>query len=515
MIANDEIQWSFDNINDHEYTNILNNKTKWCEDIDLALKITEKFIIQNGLILVGGQAIQYALLMKGHKGIYPDDEWPDLDCIGENHQKYAFMLAEILCKEKIPHIVAIPAMHIQTMKTRIYQAQDAMDLSYTPKKVFKIINESALTYKNNLKIIHPHFQMIDQHRSLSLPFENEPRYTMDFRWIKDMKRYDILYDKYPIKSKPIAKVIKNFSDVSFMINTSVCYSGITGLAYWLSKAGEMKLITDINLKFKINKGIITYNTPIEHNIITMFDDDINKTLDFLKKGAAELNPHNYLMDTIITSQEMVWAEDWANNWTDNEIIYGSGILKKIKTKEINIKYYATLLGKMPRRAMVNKHYEIYDNLGQQLSCHNDGDLCIANLQNIMLYLLERYMFHEIYGINKQNANIYSALYLQCFSIVSQAALIYSKGNKAYNIFLPIGLSENTERLTVYGKENCTEGKHFSKTSLKFKLGIGTSTKGLRPRSSYPTLIEQCKTDATFDPDTSYLFDIGGDETTPF
>ena len=452
-------RFDFTKIDKEEHISINQQKTKWCDSINHALDLTERFIIKHGLILTGGLAIHYALLLKGHKGIYPPDEQPDWDCLSNNHQQHAFDLAEILCKEKLPQVVAIVAFHIITMKTRIYQGIDAMDVSYVPDKLFKIIQQSSLTYKNNLKLRHPHFQMLDQHRSLCLPFENEPMYTIDFRWAKDMIRYDILYSKYPLKGK-LGKI--KYQPVTFDINASVCYSGITGMAYWLHKATTMGLTSKIDLKWNITSKSVTYQAPVDHIFITTFDDDICKTL-------------------------------------------------KEKTYK-KIKYYDTILGNMPRRAVAGD-LEMYDNMGQKLSCYYDANdlhvkhtICIANLQNIMFYLLERYLYYDIFGINVSIKHIFASFYLECHDIISQAASLF-KTNPEFKIFLPTD--------TIYGKKNITENFKWSLSHIKFKLGIGSSVSDLKPRNTYPKLEEDCITDSTFNYKTSPLFNISGNETIPF
>ena len=46
--------------------------------VDRALDIVREFIVERGLILFGGTAIDYALRLKGSK-IYPDEQRPDFD----------------------------------------------------------------------------------------------------------------------------------------------------------------------------------------------------------------------------------------------------------------------------------------------------------------------------------------------------------------------------------------------------------------------------------------------------
>lgn len=463
------IQFDFDKINPQDYNDI-NTKNMTCyNDIVKSLKIVEKFIIKKQLILTGGQAMHYALILKGHKGLYCSEEFPDYDCLSVNHQTDAFELSEQLCKANIPFTNAIPGLHITTMRTRVYLCMEAMDVTYIPQKIFNILKKYTLSYKNNLKLIHPHFQILDHHRSLSLPFENEPMYSIDHRWKKDMCRYDLLYHYYPLKStKKIKLKIVTFSRI---ITKNTCISGIIALAYWINKA----------IKLKLNIG----------NIIPL---DFDCTDKHIKCKYPAFSHYNLIL----------FSDNYKN------------IIKLVNKKDI--KYYESLLGRMPRRIEISdKQYiiTIYDNIGQLLSCHNDthSNMCIANMQSVMLYLLERYMFSSIFNITAKEREYYKILYIWSVSLVNITSTQYAKETNIsikneLKLFLPASIT--------YGKLNISNSIEFNKQNLKHKFGDGPNVKLLKPKPGYPDLEKNnCVIIPEFNPKESALFAITGNEISSF
>ncbi len=455
-------RFDFSKINIKDYEDIDMINSIWYKDIIKSLEITEKFIINNKLILVGGLAIHYSLILKGQQGIYGKDKLPDWDCVSPQHQKYAYELAMKLCKMGISHTNAIQGLHLSTMRTRIFLGIETMDISYNPKNAYDIICKHSLTYKNNLKIIHPHFQLLDIHRALSLPYENEPLYSIGHRWAKDMKRFDLLYNAYPIPKE--SKVELTTITFPRHITNDSCISGIVGLAYWIDKAHKLKLDLDApSLDFKIDKNTITCLFPdIENVDIVLFSDDYTK----------------------------------------------------LKINEV--KYFQSLLHKMPERveyvigdkmAKGNKITKatVYNNLGQKLSCHTDteNNIYVANLQVIMLYLLERFIYSEIFGINNKDKKIFATMYVWCIQMVKIAAKTFEKNKTdSFKIFLPTG--------TTYGVLNETISMAHRKNIAKFKLGKGESVRHLTPPSGYPELKKNnCIIEAKFDPTTSNLFAMSG------
>jgi hypothetical protein len=206
-----------------------------------ALDIVRNFIIDNKLVITGGMAVDYALRLKGEK-LYDDTTLPDYDFFSPEHNNHAYELGSILCKKlrdengEMPNISVIDALHITTMKVRVNFIVVA-DITYLPLDIFEKLHTLEYTINNrNIKFRHPHFQMIDQHRALSMPYENAPREVILSRFKKDMKRFDLLYKHYPIAGKSLTE--GDFTEVAFnkKILENACLCGTAGLYMLIQKS---------------------------------------------------------------------------------------------------------------------------------------------------------------------------------------------------------------------------------------------------------------------------------------
>ena len=200
-------------------------------NVKQGLDITRRFIIANKLILIGGMAIDMALKAKNKEGIYSPDKLPDFDFLSPDSVKHSSELGEYLCKKGLPNISIINAMHTTTRRVRVDYVSVA-DIGYCPRNIFDTLPYVAY---DDMRIIHPHFQMIDIHRSLSFPFERPLTPVMFYRWKKDCKRYDLLFDAYPIKysGEKIPEMTKVKIDKKLLRNS--CLMGWAAFSYWKTK----------------------------------------------------------------------------------------------------------------------------------------------------------------------------------------------------------------------------------------------------------------------------------------
>lgn len=161
-----------------------------------AIEIVKEFIIDKGLILYGGTAIDFALRLFGDK-IYPDSmlQVPDLDFFSPQAIKDSYELADILYKAGYQSVRAINALHTTTMKVDLVDNHYIADISYVPDEIFNKL--PTLEYAG-MKIIHPNYQKIDMHLSLCFPYANAPKESVFERWEKDMKRLAKLEEYYKI-----------------------------------------------------------------------------------------------------------------------------------------------------------------------------------------------------------------------------------------------------------------------------------------------------------------------------
>src|SRR6185436_13030333 len=210
-----------------------------------ALDIVKHFISSRERILVGGQAIDAALRMKGEDGIYDIDQIPDFDIISPLYLKDAYDLGGRLARKGFKGISIINALHPTTMKVR-FNFRELCDITYVPAIIYDAI--PTLNYKR-FKIVHPHYQFIDQHRSFVYLYENKPFETILNRPLKDMVRYDMLYEHYPLRKLNIATENINLvkRDIKYDLLKGQCINGFIALNYWAARAKKLGFKTDINL----------------------------------------------------------------------------------------------------------------------------------------------------------------------------------------------------------------------------------------------------------------------------
>jgi len=182
--------------NSKKYEVILNKLnpiySKWIE----ANEYIKQYIRDNKFIVYGGTAIDFALRIKGDS-IYPDELLPvmDLDFFSSDNIIDAYKLGDVLYDMGYIDVAVKPALHVQTMRVDLVNNTFIADISYCPKNIYD--NLKYLTY-DGMRILHPNLQKIDMHYSLSFPYIGPPRESIFSRWKKDLKRFDILNQHYPI-----------------------------------------------------------------------------------------------------------------------------------------------------------------------------------------------------------------------------------------------------------------------------------------------------------------------------
>lgn len=163
-----------------------------------ALELVRKFIIERQLVLYGGQAIDFALRLKGGQ-IYPDHQTPDYDCFSPQNVDDAYELADRLVAAGFQHVGAIPAIHVQTMRVAtnfLYVA----DISYAPPGVFAKL--PTVSYAG-MRVLHPDYQRSDIHLAFCFPFNNPPREDIFHRYQKDLTRFRLIQKFYPITAAAV------------------------------------------------------------------------------------------------------------------------------------------------------------------------------------------------------------------------------------------------------------------------------------------------------------------------
>lgn len=316
--------------------------------IEKALKLVRQYIIVNKLLLVGGMAIDLSLRSKGSK-LYPDNKLPDYDFLSPQFHVDAYKLGEQLVKENIPGISIIRGMHASTMRVRVNFVPVA-DITYIPENLFKLV---PTTEYQGFTIVHPYYQMIDQHRALSLPYENAPFETIMQRFDKDLKRNDLLYDAYPIKPEEITKTTHISVDKNIFKDS--CVNGFLAAIYWLKYADSHGYKPDIEYQNILDKT--TFGDKIE----TELPDELH--ISILSDHPEEVS-------------------------------------KEFKTPVI----YNSTLDKIACRT-VFENYEVLHNHGRLTAAYHDKELnlYIANIQTILCHMLALAIIYK----NKNAQSVFS------------------------------------------------------------------------------------------------------------
>jgi hypothetical protein len=367
-----------------EHENLVIKHDKFTEDTMISLGLVKKYIVKNKLIIVGGMAIDLALKLKGDK-LYDDDVLPDYDFYSPNHHVDAYKIAEHLKRAGLTNISVVNANHPSTMRVRVNYVVVA-DVTYMPQKIFNKL--PTLLYRDMI-IIHPHYQLIDQHRAMSLPFENPPWEVITHRWEKDATRYDILYNYYPLEKNISPIKLRSEVSVSNILFNKQCISGFAGLLYWehLAKKQGFKN-TGISVgTIKVEIGGLITTIPVDSHGITIYSNDIKSLVVDIKKK------------------------------------------HEIKQE----RKYRQFLDKLPYKIIMDNMWEIFDGNGHFMSAmETDSGLYIANFQNIMLYMINNIiLLKKIKDIDRGDS--FYAGYHLARSIITWAGKQY-KLSKKKNVY---------------------------------------------------------------------------------
>ena len=195
--------------------------------LDRALEHVRGYIAKHGLVLFGGLAIDYALRLRG-SAIYPDGERPDFDALSDRSVEHAYALADELSAAGFESVSAIRAIHVQTMRVRV-DYRPVADFGYAPPDVYKGL--PTFDYRG-IRVIHPDYQRMDMHLAFCFPFNGAPREDVFSRWRKDLKRFNLIADLYPIVDPcPAAAVISVVAEFDAALDgPNVALTGFAGYA---------------------------------------------------------------------------------------------------------------------------------------------------------------------------------------------------------------------------------------------------------------------------------------------
>ncbi len=431
------------------YENMLNKRDIYYEDTLKAIDIVKRYIIREGLVLKGGMVVHNALKLKNpNDGIYDNQTLPDLDFYSSTHFKDAYEIATWLVRIGLKNVSCINAIHPTTMKVRVNFVVVA-DITFIHDHILNTI--PTIKYKG-MNLVHPHFQMIDQHRSMSIPYEGIPRENIMFRLKKDMKRYDLLYEKYPISYKSDEVQLRDEFTIKTEHLQGQCVGGFAALNYWIgvAKAHGFKhdkdfgkfeipdITSEYYTKGKLQKTDIVVQLPLDSHGITVYSD---KMEDFYRKTVKEIE----LLKNVIKEQ----------------------------------RFYERLIEYLPRKVIIDNNWEIFENT-EKIAAHRVADnIYVTNIQHIMMYLLINYnLLMKIKNIERGTS--FCMAYVTCRNMIIWASKKYYEDTTPNNI--KETLAKFFPTCETYGEQNINDSvkinlvKFNSKNQLASEVDAETKRK---------------------------------------
>ena len=345
---------------------------------DTALEIVKKFIIKENLILYGGLAIDYALRLRGNH-IYPEFERADYDFYSPNHAKLSYKLADELEKCGFKRVEVIRAIHVQTMKVRINYIWVA-DISYVPQRIFDMI--PTMKYEN-MKIVDPEWQRMDMHMALCFPLANPPMEDVFHRTLKDITRFNLLNEIYPMHEGDAVQLKKLSFNIPNAIlpkeGSLIAFHGFA--AYSLIEDALRILKGEAKSGCKITKSI--NESKIEFEAPLIYD-----SLDLIATNASDVESY-FINDTKNPGKEFVRMRPFL------DIRLG---MTKIPDPKINL------------YSMKNRLISI--NILRDSKSETKVNVVSPNY--LMLWFL--YKMHT----SENNSNIYRTMYVKTLQIMKEA-----------------------------------------------------------------------------------------------
>lgn len=386
-MSDDDVEVIDQEFNQDYYNDLIIRNGLYSSDIIKAIEIVGKYIKREKLLLVGGMAIDLALKRKG-SGIYTDSVLPDHDFYSPRNFIDAYEIGQWLYRTKFPDISIINALHPSTKKVRVH-FETVADVTYMPPNIFEVVPFLMI---NGYKVVHPNYQLIAQHISLSTPFENPPLETIKSpRWKKDMERHDLIYKYYPLhipKEQFAGNPASRKIGTKQLKGRDFCWSGLAALNYWIREANKEG--------FEHSRDLGKFDSDSVHlrGKIAIYTDDILSFYELFKKDKKKF--YNRQMDHL-------------------------------------------------RRRFETEDFEVYDMKGYHIAASDEGDFYVTNIQGIMVYFLTKLF------INKSTNQDFFYGYLVCRDLIKWASNKYFIQKSEKPLFLKL-----LPTVEIYGKYNVAE-----------------------------------------------------------
>lgn len=214
-------------------------------------KVIKQYIIDNNCIVYGGLAQHLAIKNKNIEDeIYQElgdayYNWPelaDIEFYSYEPIKDSINLTETLYKHKFDNISATQGVHPDTYKIFV-NFLNYCDITYIPANIF---SRMPVIIVNGIRIVHPHFMLVDGYRVLTDPL------TSYWRLDKTIYRFQKILKYYPLECISISfpKHNNNNKLLSFIKHKIIKSSKLVVVGnhsynYYISKCENYTLINEL------------------------------------------------------------------------------------------------------------------------------------------------------------------------------------------------------------------------------------------------------------------------------
>lgn len=491
-----------------DYKNIAERRNVSFSYLIDALDIVEKFIRRKKLILYGGMAIDISLKARDHDGIYTDDSIPDYDFMSSDSYNDSIELADILHKAGMPNISAINALHITTRRVRVNYISVA-DITHVPQVV---LDQIPYVEWKGIRVVHPDFQRCDMHRAFSTPYEHAPNELVYFRSSKDMKRFHLLTTIYPISIESTDSIEIDFDlSKSIEVDMDMFHDSVIGgvLGYGILNTFIRMLINDKSIRKTIDDAGM--GEIIDDLISQVFDIKIN-----VKNGKFELTYLNNKNMNVCNRIACI-SENFISKASSikGKPKYFNRYLDDIKPRSIEIETEkilwdihdtrGRLLPALPLSKFINIMRKYLPHLWKTVKINDN--IWIANIQNILMYMLARVFLSRQNGTADDEQWLYLYSSTEKIGIIAEKIIISLGMEKCEFWDTPYFLSAN-----VYGKYNWDYQYQIMNVRLKAMIS-GEKYESIRPPHGYYP--ENNQPPQKFDETGSWIYHMDGVETEPF
>src|SRR6185437_4544273 len=397
-------------LNSKKYKDLAEKRSVIFNEIEKALELVKKFIIQKKRLIYGGMCIDLNLKVIGHPGIYPNDSLPDFDFMSPDFYQDSIELADILYKSNLPNVSAINAIHLTSRKVRVNFSPVA-DISYIPSNIYEKIPYITITKSKNkelnkylgMRIVHPDFQRLDLHRSFNIPFANPPQEVILHRLEKDQKRFRLFDQDFSFTLTP-SKLTSGETIISKKYLENNMIGGVVGYALLHKFLGDL-IATKVISKIIKDNGVDVY-----------IQEKLSRVISFdLKFGPENLVISSEIPVNIITSDHEQLINQIKGDFPSAEIKYYNKYLDNLRPETIRV-----VNAKMTYEIFLNEEstpcYDLQKvmNLIEKLTLekikeNTSAKIYIAQPNGLMLYFLQK-SFEDVefknYWINLYQSTIY-------------------------------------------------------------------------------------------------------------